>query len=243
MGDPVKLQAIFFDIDDTLYSTTAFAEHARRNSIRAMIDLGLQIDPQEGYNELCEVIAEFSSNYEHHYDKLLARLPGRALVGKNPVLYVAAAIVAYHQTKFEELRLYPDVREVLERLSGSELKLGVITAGLAVKQAEKLIRLGVHRFIDPGLVLISEQVGISKPNVKLYLRACQQAGAPPAACLYVGDHPLLDVDPVNAAGMISVLIRRKGDRPKPKGRTEPRHAISDFGELLGLLQKHYRLPV
>ena len=35
------LDAIFFDIDDTLFSTTVFADKARRNAIDAMIRAGL----------------------------------------------------------------------------------------------------------------------------------------------------------------------------------------------------------
>ena len=51
-----ELDAIFFDVDDTLFSTTRFAETARRNSIRAMINLGLDVDFEEAYRELLEVI-------------------------------------------------------------------------------------------------------------------------------------------------------------------------------------------
>ena len=39
------LKALFLDIDDTLYSTTAFAERARRNSVRALVATGLRVDP------------------------------------------------------------------------------------------------------------------------------------------------------------------------------------------------------
>ena len=42
------IKAIFFDIDDTLFSTTRFADRARRSSIDAMVKMGLKIDPEEG---------------------------------------------------------------------------------------------------------------------------------------------------------------------------------------------------
>ena len=35
MGESTILKAIFFDIDDTLFSTSEFAETARRNAARA----------------------------------------------------------------------------------------------------------------------------------------------------------------------------------------------------------------
>ena len=38
-----KLRAIFFDIDDTLYSTSEFSELARSASIDSMIEAGLNL--------------------------------------------------------------------------------------------------------------------------------------------------------------------------------------------------------
>ena len=37
------LDVVLFDIDDTLYSTTAFADDARRNAVAAMISQGLDV--------------------------------------------------------------------------------------------------------------------------------------------------------------------------------------------------------
>ena len=62
-------QAIFFDIDDTLFSTTVFADKARRAAIDAMVRCGLRADRNDALRELDEVIAEFSSNYGGHFDK------------------------------------------------------------------------------------------------------------------------------------------------------------------------------
>ena len=59
MTHPIKINAIFFDIDDTLYSTSDFARRARRNALRAMIGLGLNISLNVLSKELDEVIAEF----------------------------------------------------------------------------------------------------------------------------------------------------------------------------------------
>ena len=40
-----RLDAVFFDIDDTLFSTSVFAETARRAAVEAMVAAGLQADP------------------------------------------------------------------------------------------------------------------------------------------------------------------------------------------------------
>lgn len=233
------LKGIFFDIDDTLFSTTAFAEQARRNGIAAMVQMGLRCDPEEAWNELTDVISEFSSNYGNHYDKLLNRLPRAAVEGTSPSLLVAAAVVAYHETKFRELSAYEDVSTCMRMLAQTPLVLGIITAGLRVKQAEKLIRLGVWKYIHPKAVFITDEVGIGKPNPKLFLRACETMGLDPQECMYVGDHPLHDVDPANKVGMISVWNQREGRHIHVRGKTRPQHVIYNFWDLIAILQNHY----
>lgn len=234
------LQGIFFDIDDTLYSTTAFAERARRASIEQMIRMGLDIDPEEGYQELVEVIREFSSNYGGHYGKFLNRQPESALRGKHLGLLIAGAVVAYHETKFRYLKAFDDVLETMKLLAtGSDLVLGIITSGLRIKQSEKLVRLGVWPFLDQNAIFITDEVGIGKPNPKLYRRACDAMGLDPAKVMYVGDNPVNDVHPANQTGMVSVWNKREGrhiDLPCP---SEPDHVIRDFNELRQLLLDVY----
>ncbi|MSR75961.1 MAG: haloacid dehalogenase, partial [Planctomycetes bacterium] len=144
------LQAIFFDIDDTLFSTSIFAARARENAMDAMIDLGLRTPREKLLREFHEVITEFTSNYEHHFERLLARLPEQDVVGLNSALLVAGGVVAYHETKFRELAAHDDVTEVLQVLSRRGLTLGIISSGLTLKQMEKLIRLRVTPYIDHG---------------------------------------------------------------------------------------------
>lgn len=234
------LKAIFFDIDDTLYSTSLFAAHARKNSVDAMVKAGLKLPHEAILKELEEVIAEFSSNYEHHFDKLLLRIPKRCYDGINPALIVAAGVVAYHETKFRELKLFPDVLPALKRLARTDLIRGIISAGLEIKQAEKLIRLRIYQLLTPTAIFFSDQIGISKPNPKLYQRACSELNIAPSETMYVGDNPPQDIDPPNKIGMITVLIQRTGNKyVMAKSKTKPRHVIHNLNELLAILRKNY----
>ncbi len=237
---PRPIRAVFFDIDDTLYSTSAFAARARRNSIEAMIRLGLAVSPEAAYAELLEVIAEFSSNDEHHYERLLSRLPGHARRACDANLLTASAVVAYHETKARELKPFPEVHEVMNALRADGRRIGIVTAGLTVKQSEKLVRLGMPAHLQPGSVTISDEVGISKPNPKIFLRACERMGVVPASSAYVGDHPLLDIDPANQAGLLTFLVRRpepEGVR-RPDGKTPPAHVLVDLRPIPDLLRLH-----
>jgi putative hydrolase of the HAD superfamily len=231
-GDEVgDLKAAFFDVDDTLYSTSEFSQRARANAVDSMIRTGLDLPRETVLAELNEVITEFSSNFEHHFDKLLLRLPSSSYRGVNPAVLVAAGVMGYHETKHKELVPFPDVTEALDRFKAAGLTLGVITAGLAVKQAEKLLRLGIIGYFDPRAILISDQIGISKPNAKLYARALEAVGVAPAQALYVGDNPPNDVDPPNRLGMRTALIHRGGRHASRPSETRPTYEADDLLEL------------
>ncbi len=234
-----SLRAVLFDVDDTLFSTTAFAARARENAVDAMLAAGLSAPREEVLRELSEVISEFSSNYDHHFDKLLMRVaPG--LPG-NPALIVAAGVAAYHDTKFRDLEPFPDVVPLLRDLVSAGLTTGVVTHGWTVKQAEKLVRLGLVPHLDPRAVFISEQIGISKPNPKLYQAAVRALGLEPGEVMYVGDSPDHDIVPAAAIGMITVYSRRASRYPI-EGAV-PDHVVNDFGELRGILADDYGIAL
>ena len=238
-----KLKAVLFDIDDTLYSTTEFARRARSNSVAAMIKAGLRLPHALVLKELTELIAEFTSNYDHHFDKLLLRIPKSSYQGINPVVLVAAAVIAYHETKFRGMTPFSDAVQLLKKLKRTNLIPGVISAGLEVKQAEKLLRLKLYTLFDPQALFISDQIGISKPNPKLYQRACRDLNVQPFETMYVGDNPLTDIDPANQIGMTTVLVARSGKYFYERGRTRPDYLIRNFRELSTILKKHFRIKV
>lgn len=235
------LDAVYFDIDDTLFSTTVFADKARRNAVDAMIRAGLQAERSDAIRELEEVIAEFSSNYSGHFDKVLDRLGGRSHAGHNRAVIVAAGVVAYHGTKESDLKVYDDVYATLKWLADKPIVRGIISAGITIKQAEKLVRLGVLEFVTPSAIFFTDQVGFSKPNPKLYKRALEPFDLDPSRCIYVGDNPKHDIDPCNDLGWTTVRIRRSGRYAEHDGRTKADHEIRDFLELRKLLETDYAI--
>jgi len=236
-----SLDAIFFDVDDTLYSTTAFSAAARKNAVEAMVAAGLRADAEDLLETLLVVVGEYSSNYGKHFDELLGRLPPSSYEPVNPAVIIASAVVAYHETKARKLKAYPDAIEVLERLKGKKVPLGIITAGVPTKQAEKLVRLGLTRFFEPEMLFISDQLGMSKQNPRLYETVARGVGLAPENCMYVGDNPAIDGDPPNACGMVTVLSRRSGKYAHVQSRTEPRYVIHDLYELERILTRDFGL--
>jgi putative hydrolase of the HAD superfamily len=165
----------------------------------------------------------------------------------NRALVVAAGVAAYHDTKFRELTPFPGVVDLLRDLRAAGVRVGVITHGWTTKQAEKLVRLGLVPYLDNDAIFISDQIGIAKPNPKLYATALRTHALEPAACMYVGDNPPNDVAPPRSLGMRTVLARmqprdREALTELPQSQ-RPDHVIASFAELRALLREHYGLPL
>jgi putative hydrolase of the HAD superfamily len=237
----MRLEALFFDLDDTLCATTKFARSARRNAVRAMLAHGVKAPLERVLAELEEVISEFTSNYEHHFDKLLLRLEPEALAGVNRALVIAAAVAAYHDTKFRELKVVDGCLELMADLRSVGMRLGIISHGRTLKQAEKIVRLGLAPLLDPAAIFISDEVGINKPNPKLFQHALRASAVEPQRAMYVGDHPQNDIGPPKSIGMITVWAKTHARSELSSDR--PDHVIANFGELRLLMREHYDVRV
>ena len=235
------LKALFFDIDDTLYSSTDFAANARRQAAQAMIRTGLRVDEETLLEELDEIIAEFGSNDDRHFDKLLRRLPKEAIPSGGKLYIIGAGVIAYHQCKFRSFSPYEDALEVIRTLREKKLVLGIVSAGKSMKQVEKVLRLNLLPFIDFNRIFITESVGIAKTNPKIYMHACRAVGAPPQECGYVGDKRSDDVDVPHRIGMRTFLSRRGTKYQDDPGHAEPDHVIHNFWDLLDIVDSQYEI--
>jgi putative hydrolase of the HAD superfamily len=231
-----KLKAIFFDIDNTLFATTAFASLARSNGLKAMIEHGLKAPLEELENQLQEIVKEFGSNDAGHYNKLLKRLPPSCLGERNLAIVEAAGIVGYGQTKFRHYTPHEDVQEVLKTLSGSDLMLGILSNGLTLKQAEKLVRLGILPYINPQAIFISEQTGIAKPSPRIFNMILEKFNFEASEVMMVGDSPQMDIEPAQALGWLTVQNCRNID---PSRKVNADHHINNFWDLLEIIKSHY----
>ena len=235
-------EVVFLDIDDTLYGTSDFAGRARAAAVEAMIQHGVDASPETVLAELAGVVAEFGSNDDRHYDRLLKRLPEAATRGINRDLVVVAGVIAYHNAKWRELSISAQDEEVLTALSAAGLRLGIITAGLARKQMEKILRLGLDRHVDQRLIFITDSVGIAKTNPLLYRRCAEEAGVAPERAMHVGDHPQRDIECAAQAGLTTVWVRR-GRHAAVEPATPADHEVKDLAGLREVLRDAYGLDL
>jgi 5'-nucleotidase len=85
----------------------------------------------------------------------------------------------------------PGAMNLLNALKG-KVKLGIITNGFVELQEARLQRMGLKNHFD--VLVISEQVGVAKPDPKIFDYALSLMGNPQREkVLMVGDNPASDI--------------------------------------------------
>jgi putative hydrolase of the HAD superfamily len=133
-------------------------------------------------------------------------------------------------TDLANYALFDDVRPVLRVLGGSGTTLGIVS-NFEVWLEELLGVLGVRDAF--GVRVISGEVGMEKPDPRIYALALERAGVRAQDAAFVGDNPVFDVHPPAALGMFPVLIDRRGRHSAFDG---PGVRITDMAALPAALE-------
>ncbi len=224
-----SLQAVIFDLDDTLYP--------ERQYVRS------------GYRAVAQHLTETPGSGEQFQDWLWERFCQGQAAGAFDAMserfdlglsaeQIGKLVTVYRQ-HVPDIRAFDSVPDLLGRLGGS-YKLGLLSDGFLPAQRLKLEALGLERFFHA--IVFTEEMGREywKPSPAGFEKISQLLGAPPEACCYVSDNPAKDFVAPNALGWLAVQYIRPGqvhaDKPAPSnGR--PQVVVHDDDELCRALQR------
>jgi putative hydrolase of the HAD superfamily len=212
------IRAVFFDAGETLlYPHPSFAE-VFTEVLRAE---GHTVDPAVVQDVVSAYSTRFTDSLLTGEGRLWSTSPERSRKMWRSVydhfLTEVGAPRSEHDHLFERLyerftdlatyRLHPDAVPVLDRLRKTDLTLGLISNFEA--WLERLLEaLEVAHYFD--VTVISGVEGVEKPDPEIFRLAVERAAVPPREAVYVGDHPFFDVDAAREAGLVPVLIDRRG---------------------------------
>ncbi len=100
---------------------------------------------------------------------------------------------------------YPDVAPAFERLHRRGLRIGLIS-NWDNRLAGLIGGLGLGDHLDA--IISSADVGLHKPDPRIFELACGRLGVEPSQAAHVGDHHYADIVGATAVGMRPVLIDR-----------------------------------
>ena len=181
--------AILFDLDDTLFSLRRCEAAALRRTLEnAGLLARLPADYMERYAAISAKhwAAPSADGYTQYRRENVTELSWRDFLSRQGLdVDMAKRLAAQFWKEFcRSSALNPGAEEVLRELS-TAYRLGMITNGYSNSQRGRLRAAGLLDVFDP--LLISEEVGVQKPDERIFEMALTHLGLGPEALLYVGD--------------------------------------------------------
>lgn len=236
MSHAVVVEAITFDFFNTLVSHRDGMGGRGKRVMEYLRSHGIESAAWE-HRVLYDVFEPHAREYSPTFsteekDRYHVRMAERLF--RRLKVRMAGQRAAHHATEIwqligpHSLEVFPDVRSTLERLHGEGYRLAVVSNW----------QCGLEHFcVELGLgdlfhaVLVSAEVGVEKPDRRIFEDACRHLDTEPGRVLHVGDSPDEDVAGAQAAGLKSLLICRDHETA-PAGSA----CIRTLEELPGLVK-------
>jgi putative hydrolase of the HAD superfamily len=229
----MTVDAVLFDLDDTLYPYPPCREAGKRAAHEVARDRGYDLD-REAFEELYQrgrrETKRDTGGYAASHSRTLYFKHGlREHVGR-PVPDDALAMgEAFWDAYLEAMVPFDDLEETLSRLAEAGLAVGLTTNLTTRLQLRKLRELGVEgRF---GAVVTSEEAGREKPRSVMFTLPLARLDCRASDAVLVGDNPETDVAGANAVGVETVLFNGEVDADAPATH-QPDHEVDSLLEVL-----------
>jgi len=225
-------EGVLFDLDDTLHDdTTTYRSAASRVAQRIAAEYGVSATALlTAYTKFAE--AFWGALGDEHLNLSLKGVRERmwadtlasvGIDGRNGLAERAAA--EYNRFRGEGLQLYPGVLPLLHDLRASGRRIGLITNGFAETHREKIASLQLERAFDA--VVLADEVGMVKPDPRIFLYACELVGTLPASTVMVGDRYDRDIAGALEAGLATIWLNPSNE-PVPAGAASPDVVVRSF---------------
>lgn len=235
------VQAVFFDLDDTLRDGSGSQEAIVR-TCRQIASARPGLDATRLLEANSEVWQRYWPEVEDKWT--LGVLSSNAVsleawrrtlraCGSDDESLAQLARETHVDRAREALRLFDDVPELFRLLQRARLPRALITNGASDTQRETLRALEIeHEF---AAIVISGEVGVAKPDPSIFGAALHKLGIGQENVWHVGDSLQTDVAGARAAGLTAVWLNR--DRvPRKNGDPRPDHEIRSLRELASRLE-------
>lgn len=229
------MKALIFDVDDTLYDQIQPFERALERHIEVARE---QIEPlylsfRRYADEVFEAtaIGKMSLKDSHIYRMKHAL----ADFGYQVSDATALAIQIDYDYFQGQIELSPVFPEIFSWCQAQGIAMGIITNGPYRHQLRKIRTMGLVNWFELVHVLISGQVGITKPNPAIFQLMEERLGMSGEDICYLGD--LFENDVVGAKAMNWKAIwfnHRK--RVEPTAPYQADKVVTDWDELVEVIQ-------
>jgi HAD superfamily hydrolase (TIGR02253 family) len=221
------IDAVVFDLDNTLVDFMLMKRNAVDAGIRAMIDAGLRSSFRDIDDVVTRIYQEEGIEYQRVFNRVLEELTSDV---DHKIL--AAGIVGYRKAREATLVPYPHVHMTLFTLARMGLKLGVVFDAPKLEAWLRLCSLNLHHIFDA--VVTFEDTGERKPSPTPFTRVLSLMDVPPSHAIMVGDWEERDIHGARNIGMFTAFARY-GDTFNT-GESSADYDLADISDLIGIIR-------
>lgn len=211
----MTIKSVFFDLDDTLHDHQKPFRDAITHSFPEMFDDRTIMAIYKKFRECSDDLWTAYVTNELALDEMRIQRISQTMKFFNMILTreQAETFQSIYENCLSHLELFSMVIELLGALQENGLQVGIITNGPAEHQRNKIKALGLTNYIPVDYIFISGELGIAKPDPKIFQLAAEKTGHSPSELLYVGDSWDNDVVGANRAGWHAVWFNHRKRQP------------------------------
>ena len=232
-----KIKAVLFDVDDTLFDRKL----AQKEVCKLIVKQMSRVFNAFNFEQVQEA---FLKSDQISTDIFNSGAPSESLRDKRSCLFLQLLGITEDYTPMVTelyVRDSPLVKApidgaiaVVKKLS-RKFKVGVVSNGLPDVQYRKLETLGLYDLFS--CIVLSEVIGIRKPDPAIFQKAASLIQMKPAECLYVGDSYTHDIIGAKNAGMQACWFNPESNKPQDE-TIKPDFIIRKLEELPIILKQY-----
>ncbi|HHT9110502.1 MAG TPA: uridine diphosphate-N-acetylglucosamine-binding protein YvcK [Candidatus Brocadiaceae bacterium] len=224
----MKIRAVIFDLDDTLYDCTgSLIEASRKRAAKALVDGGLRCTEDEAY-QLQKELSDKYGPYHLVFNEIVNKYNADSKL-------INIAYKAYNSSEVFGIKPFPDVIATLKELKERGYKLFLLTVGIYDRQEKKIQTLELKSYFDE-IIINDQEIGLlTEDCLQDLIRRHKFA---PGEAVMVGDRARDELRIAKSLGMITIqmLHGRFKNEPAMNECDRPDYKVKRIFQIPTILQ-------
>lgn len=192
------IKAVLFDFDETLQDRTLAFEGYMDAMLKKYFP---DIDEKTAEQYKDDMVKTGNGGYVVRVDWYQALLEKWGCADR----LSAQELAEHYDTTFGDHNvIFEHTVPLLKELKKRGLLVGVITNGPSYLQNHKMDESGLREYCD--IVVVSGDLGVHKPDKRIFELTAERLGLKCEECVYVGDHPINDIQGALSSGMSAIRM-------------------------------------
>ncbi len=224
----MKIRAVIFDLDDTLYDCTgSLIEASRKRAAKALVDGGLRCTEEEAY-QLQKELSDKYGPYHLVFNEIINKYNADSKL-------INIAYKAYNSSEVFGIKPFPDVIATLKELKDRGYKLFLLTVGIHDRQEKKIQTLELKPYFDE-IIINDQEIGLLTEDCMQDL--IRRHNLAPGEVAMVGDRARDELRIAKSLGMITIqmLHGRFKNEPAMNECDRPDYKVKRIFQISTILQ-------